>query len=59
MRKFEVIWRSANDQRGLVNVSRIKGLNNSDAVRTVRRLQGERIFVLGVNTAANAALGSF
>ena len=59
MRKFEVIWRSANDQRGLVNVSRIKGLNNSDAVRTVRRLQGERIFVLGVNTARSAALGSF
>ncbi|KPK66514.1 MAG: hypothetical protein AMS21_01780 [Gemmatimonas sp. SG8_38_2] len=59
MRKFEVIWRSANDQRGLVKVSRVKGLNNSDAVRTVRRLQGERIFVLGVQSPANSAIGSF
>lgn len=59
MRKFEVIWRSANDQRGLVNVSRVKGLNNSDAIRTVRRLKGERIFVLGVRAPANSAIGSF
>lgn len=59
MRKFEVIWRSANDQRGLVNVSRIKGLNNSDAIRTVRRNQGERIFVLAVHTARNSTVGSF
>lgn len=59
MRKHEVIWRSANDQRGLVNVTRVKGLNKSDAIRTVRRLQGDRIFVLGVSTTRSAALGSF
>jgi len=59
MRKYEVIWRDANDTRGHVRVSKIKGTHASDAIRTVRRLRGDRIYVLGAHAVRSAACGSF